>query len=339
METKMKNLIKIPFLMILAAVLFAACSNEDNGTNPNTSAPKINSLSASPDSVQRGETSAITCDAVDPNGNALTYFWAATGGSINGSGSSITWTAPDTEGMFSISCNVENSQGSRTSAKVDVRVVKPNVPEQGLVAWYPFNNNANDAGNNNYNGSLMSGATANGFLTIGPNATDALSLPNQVLNGLNDFTISGWLRMGRTGDAFEPFWVSCSNGSNHNFLYILYSNSRNRWEIAIDGAVYSFPTNIQMKDLKWHHVTVIRSGALARLYIDGSEIGTGISVKTLTLNVANNGLIIGQDQDALGGAFQAFQAWAGDMDNLRFYNRALSAAEIQQLANEGHSGS
>ncbi|MBS4035312.1 MAG: hypothetical protein KGZ85_12655 [Ignavibacterium sp.] len=86
----MKNLIKLPFIVLLAAVLFAACSNEENGTNPNTSALTIKSLTASPDSLQRGETSSINCDAVDPNGNALTYFWAANGGSINGSGSGIT---------------------------------------------------------------------------------------------------------------------------------------------------------------------------------------------------------------------------------------------------------
>lgn len=334
----MKKKFSLIALVVIGAGFLLTCSKDDNGTNPNNNAPRINSITANPDSVQRGETSAISCDAVDPQGSALTYFWAATGGTVNGSGSSISWTAPDTEGMFSITCNVENAQGARISAKVDVHVVKPNVPEQGLIGYYPFTNNPNDGTSNNYHGTLMGGATISSYLTIGQNAMDALSLPNQILNGLGDFTVSAWLRMGRTGDAYDNFWVSCSDGTNHNFVMIYYDNSDSRWEMAIDGTTYNFSTDIQMKDLKWHHVAILRSGALARLYIDGSEVGTGTSVSTSTLSVTNNGLIIGQDQDALGGAFQQHQSWAGDIDNLRFYSRALSAAEVQQLANEAHSG-
>jgi MSHA biogenesis protein MshQ len=232
-----------------------------------------------------------------------------------------------------LTCSKDNNSG--TNPKME-----PSVPEQGLLANYPFNSSADDATGNNNDGALMGGATVtgSGYLTIGPNASDALSLPRRVLDGLADFTASAWLRMGRTGNSYDNFWLSCSDGTNHNFVMMYYDNSDNRWEIAIDAATYAFTTDIQMKDLKWHHVAVMRSGALARLFIDGTEVGTGISVKTSTLAVTNNGLILGQDQDAVGGSFQEVQSWAGDMDNLRFYDRALSEAEVGQLAAETHSG-
>jgi len=232
-----------------------------------------------------------------------------------------------------LTCGKDNN--SSTNPKME-----PSVPEQGLLANYPFNSSADDASGNNNDGALMGGATVtgSGYLTIGPNASDALSLPRRVLDGLADFTASAWLRMGRTGNSYDNFWVSCSDGTNNNFVMIYYDNSDSRWEGAIDGTAYVFASDIQMKDLKWHHVAIIRSGALARLYIDGSEVGTGTSVSTSTLDITNNGFIIGQDQDIVGGSFQEVQSWAGDMDNLRFYDRALSEIEVGQLAAEAHSG-
>ena len=44
-----------------------------------------------------------------------------------------------------------------------------------------------------------------------------------------------------------------------------------------------------------------------------------------------------RDQDTRGGGFEADEAWAGAMDNLRIYDRPRSAAEIQQRSEEPHS--
>ncbi len=46
------------------------------------------------------------------------------------------------------------------------------------------------------------------------------------------------------------------------------------------------------------------------------------------------GLIIGQDQDSVDGGYSAIQSWAGDVDNLRIYNRALNSTEIRALYEE-----
>lgn len=228
-----------------------------------------------------------------------------------------------------LTCGKDNNSTNPT--------IEPQVPTEGLMAYYPFNNGADDGSGNNNDGTLLGGATASGYLTIGPNAADALSVPRRVLDGLGDFTVSAWLRIGRAGNPYNNCWVSCSNGIDHNFLLIWYDNLPSQWRMFIEGIGYSIATDIQMKDLKWHHVTIMRSGALARLFIDGSELGSSFSVSSAALEVTTNGLIIGQDQDSVGGGFDVVQSWAGDMDNLRCYDRALSEAEVQQLANEAHS--
>lgn len=317
-------------LAIIGAMLLLTCG-KDNSTDPNNTAPRINSLTASPDSVQRGESSTITCDAVDPQGGVLTYFWAATGGSISGSGQSATWTAPDTIGVFSITCNVQNAQGTESSRKVNVHVVKPNIPQQGLIAYYPFVNDAKDASDSHHDGTLMGGATASSFLTITRNTTDMMSLPYQILDGLGDFTASAWVRI-ETLNVPNTLISGARTGVNNAFVFFYFPNDR-KWEMYINDNYHVFDQDIVVEDLKWHHVTMVRSGAIARLYVDGNEVGTGITVNSDPLDIDPNRLMIGQYQPSPNVNF----SWAGDIDNLCFYDRALSAAEVQQLANNPHS--
>jgi hypothetical protein len=54
-----------------------------------------------------------------------------------------------------------------------------------------------------------------------------------------------------------------------------------------------------------------------------------------SLNISNGGLLFGRDQDCVGGCFEVYQDFNGIMDDIRIYNRALSAAEIQELYQEG----
>ena len=80
-----------------------------------------------------------------------------------------------------------------------------------------------------------------------------------------------------------------------------------------------------------------RARSTTRLYLDGSAFGAVIAIDPDLLEIDPGGLIFGQDQDVLGGDFAADESWAGAMDNLRIYNRALSADEIKRVAEEAHS--
>ena len=47
------------------------------------------------------------------------------------------------------------------------------------------------------------------------------------------------------------------------------------------------------------------------------------------LSIVAGGLIIGQDQDTLGGDFDASQDWEGLLDEVMVFNQRLSATDIQ----------
>jgi hypothetical protein len=73
---------------------------------------------------------------------------------------------------------------------------------------------------------------------------------------------------------------------------------------------------------QWYHVAVTRSGSAYALYIDGVQVAA--SINSLTVPDAATALTI-------GGAEAFFLN--GLVDEARIHNVALSAAEIQAIAN------
>lgn len=82
--------------------------------------PEIMSLDASPDIVLPNGKSTIICVAKDPDSAELEYSWSATDGSITGVGDTVTWTAPDKEGEFTISVIVNDGKGGQNTESVSI---------------------------------------------------------------------------------------------------------------------------------------------------------------------------------------------------------------------------
>jgi len=82
--------------------------------------PVISGLTANPSSIDINQNSTITCIAYDPDGDTLTYTWAKNGGTISGSGSAVTWTAPNTAGTYTITCTASDNNGGQDSESVNI---------------------------------------------------------------------------------------------------------------------------------------------------------------------------------------------------------------------------
>ena len=94
------------------------------------------------------------------------------------------------------------------------------------------------------------------------------------------------------------------------------------------ASVNEFNTNSYILDDKWHHVTFTRETTVgeSRLYTDGIEQNrTNITANMDNVNVA---LLVGMRNGAA-------HPWNGQIDEVRLYNRALSAGEINKLYQMG----
>jgi hypothetical protein len=205
-------------------------------------------------------------------------------------------------------------------------------PTAGLLAFFPFAGTAADQSGHGNDGSLLGGATAVDYLNTRANDLDALSLPHTLVDGLTDFTIAAWVRISILQIGTNQF-LSGANATEDNALGFWYANPEDRWNIRIDGVTYNYD-GASTEDGQWHHVAFVREAAASTFHMDGSAVGSSIPVPGTAIAVDSGGLIIGQDQDGVGGSFDATQAWAGQVDNLRFYDRALTPDEIDLLVNE-----
>ncbi|HKW31115.1 MAG TPA: YDG domain-containing protein, partial [Verrucomicrobiae bacterium] len=200
-------------------------------------------------------------------------------------------------------------------------------PVPGLVAAYPFNEGSGttafDVSSNGNNGTI-SGATWTTFGVYG----DAL-----VFNGANALvTIINSASLQLSSAMTLEAWVNPSIVSNAwsdliykgNDNYYLEGTSGNGSVPAMGGTfgtsdtvlygIEPLPVNL------WTHLATTYDGATTRLYVNGVQVAS--QAQTGALATSANPLQIGGD--SIYG-----QYFKGAIDEVRVYNRALSAAEIQ----------
>lgn len=84
--------------------------------------PDITSLTPSSNSLPPAGSCTVGCIASDADGDTLTYTWTPSGGTISGTGNSVSWDAPAVEGTYNISVSVSDGHGGTTSFSVDIMV-------------------------------------------------------------------------------------------------------------------------------------------------------------------------------------------------------------------------
>jgi hypothetical protein len=204
----------------------------------------------------------------------------------------------------------------------------------GLIAYYPFNGNANDASGNGNNG-VLSGASFTldrfGFaakaLRITNGATMSAPLANLILAHTNTSTISAWVKFisfrGQFGNIASIGGGQCGDFgtslSLHNTQYV-------KAVVGIDCTGY--PNYVQaihqqsVNTNQWYNLVSTFSNGALLLYLDGLQVALTNIVPQLSYSLLPNSLFIGNASTSTINAI---------VDDVRIYNRALSASEVGQL--------
>ena len=143
-------------------------------------------------------------------------------------------------------------------------------------------------------------------------------------------TISAWLKLSTAGLTNRYVLSDRSNATADNYA-IIYGWVAGKYEFLASPGNYTgddprTALNTVVNDTSWHHIVFTYDGVNMVGYLDG--VTNVVSRKTTTFipNAAN--FNIGTDDGSSN-------FWTGLMDDVRIYNRALSANEVAKIYNWG----
>ncbi len=218
--------------------------------------------------------------------------------------------------------------------------------QNGLVAYYPFDGDANDESGNNNHGVVKGGITyADGMLgqavkLNGTNSYIRVANPSQKFNA--QFTITAWvLTEGRGGCLFSKYSWNTYTGRGIGLSFT--TPDGNGWvssgSTLFSGTLFDtgwYPSNYPSYTMpvnKFEYISAVYNSGNIKIYINGAVVAEKTIQHGITLDNSYD-MLIGTYFDNYGT--RIVQTWtgrtfAGLTDELRIYNRALSEGEIKEL--------
>lgn len=209
------------------------------------------------------------------------------------------------------------------------------VPSNGLVAYYPFNGNAND----------MSGYGNNGSVNGATPSVDRFGNENSAykLDGINDYilvsnksqlnfnkgTISFWLKTSSNALMQPLKKINYNDASGEQFGFTI-NNSKNHFDVkqnsncvAGQGWLLANSTS-PINNNQWHHIVGIIDSNVIKFYADGVVISQS-ALSQVGSDVCTGDINIGRN-------WSTYPEWFdGLIDDIAIWNRVLTEDEIKGL--------
>ena len=177
------------------------------------------------------------------------------------------------------------------------------------------------------------GAGINGTALYLDGSTQYGDIPDDnSLDVTTDVTLAAWIRPDGTNPTTQRVIAKTNMGSVNGYELSLGSGGVVfvRFNQATSGDTYRInsTTNYPLNDSAWMHVAATYNGSVIRLYINGVQEGVDLAMAAPIVTNSLD-LAIGSEPPGSSNNYKLH----GSVDDVRVYNRALSAGEIAILAN------
>ncbi len=231
-------------------------------------------------------------------------------------------------------------------ADLTIRTTAPlDTGEPGLVAHYPFDGNANDA--TPYQNHGVIGGNPIFEVPMHPHGgafnirfdgvQDSVLAPNAVQLISDYTTVSFWIRVdGRNLADAEAYildfghWNQRWKISLPQHLKIVWTTNSNNTQFTNFISDMDSGDGNEMVIGFWWYVTMVHDGQFNIIYVNGQEVNR----KPVVGRLNSTGRPLGFGNNPIEGG----QYFIGALDNVKIYNKALTASEIATLYATGTSG-
>lgn len=319
-----------------------------------TTAPISPSVSINGGAVSTTSTSVTLTLSASDNVGVTAYFtsensttpsqsvsgWTAVTSTTSYSGN-VSFTLSSGTGTKTVYAWFKDAAGNVSSSANDTIQLNTgsSVPTTGLIAYYPFNGNADDESGFGNNGSVVgatlttdkAGSTNNAYFFDG--ASSYIGISHDSVFDVDSISISVWIYQMVPPSGYHNGLVisknhpSNSQNNNHDISILVDSIYEAMGDYTIwlysttTGIVYS--QSGTFNNSGWHHIVFTSNGGTEhRLYIDGN-FERELNYLDWTLN--------GNSFDWCIGSAGLDGWYYGKIDELRMYNRVLDSTEINEL--------
>jgi len=339
----MKKVSLSVFLLLCCTFFILSCKKSEDTTPPSNQQPTTPS-SPSPSDAEANVsiTPVLSWTCSDPDaGDSLKYDIYF--GSINPPNTLLVsnWKQPnfalstlDFNTTYYWRVTAHDLKGAAAVGPIWRFTTLSELPIQGLVAYYPFNGNANDESGNSHHGSVHGATLTEDRFGNANRAYNFDGVSNYIqcnsfplLNSTFSYVV--WIKVTRSSgldinNNFGCFGTTGGGVSTWDFAY----NVTKQWFAIFDktNSGNNYSTTIGNV---WNFVVVKYSGTSRSIYLNGSLFGTPQNITTPISSLTSDFLRIGSHTN------DGSQQFMGSIDDIRIYNRELSDAEIQILYHEG----
>ncbi len=211
-------------------------------------------------------------------------------------------------------------------------------PMKGLVAYYPFNGNANDESGNGHHGTVLGTVLTEDRLGKTDSAYSFDGKDNYIevahdasLNPTEEISLAAWIWARQY--EFYPAVVNKGNVGTGNESYSLYLTPEGKLGCLLnrDGTPGGRTANelgpaIPLKT--WTHVACTYDGETIRTYINADEVGK--KPHTGGIFITPDPVLIGKSERLSSNYPTTF--FDGSIDEVEIYSRSLLPEEIRALA-------
>lgn len=208
--------------------------------------------------------------------------------------------------------------------------VKTASAEQGLVAYYPFEGNANDASKSQNHGIVYGAYLGLDSMNRSDNAYEFNGKGSHILvpqhpslDMQEALTITAWIKPVSTAGQYIVHKRATAGGGGPYSLDI-YSGTIRVLLYGVNNSFLDLEGTRPIRKGVWQHIAMTYDGKITKLYYNGQVDGSA-ATKGL-IDTSSKGLEIGT---YLWG--QPTPYYEGTIDNVRIYNRALDESEIVSL--------
>ena len=277
-------------------------------------------------------TNTFTAQVTPTAGEVLTYEWSASAGVLSqATGNPVSWQAPATAGVSTITLKVTNQDVLSTTVTSDALAKDTSLAIQTPLIYYPFDWDTKNAVADRFH-ATVSGASktedSRGLASLAYRFTSGSNIisteNNADLNFGNAISLSCWVKCEQLGS--ERFIIS--HGSyQQRYKLSITPEGKLRWTIKTSMGIADLDGSAPIALNQYYHVTVLYTGYSMELYVDG--VLDSFKAFSGVLQPSTKPITIGRMDNV-----ETLYALLGSIDEVKLWDKEIPVKQIGMLKNQ-----